>query len=258
MSIKDKSLNILVPMYGGMGTVNVFESFTRLILMLMHHGVKFSYTFTYNESLITRGRNRLVDEYLKNHEETHALFVDADIGFQAEDVLAMLELDLDIIAAPCAKKSINWGRIERTIRKNGRAFTPDEMSRISADFVFNYEPFVGRREIKLDELQEMRCMGTGLMMIRRNVFAKFREAYPDRWYESRSDPNALPGPIHDFFRVGVNPDTHEYDSEDYFFCTDAKAIGFKVWMIPWMRTSHMGTYKFIADMPAVAALSGDL
>jgi hypothetical protein len=96
------------------------------------------------------------------------------------------------------------------------------------------------------------------MMIRRNVFAKFREAYPDRWYESRSDPNALPGPIHDFFRVGVNPDTHEYDSEDYFFCTDAKAIGFKVWMIPWMRTSHMGTYKFIADMPAVAALSGDL
>jgi len=56
----------------------------------------------------------------------------------------------------------------------------------------------------------------------------------------------------------VNPETHEYESEDYWFCIDAKAIGFKVWMAPCMRTSHMGTYKFIADMPAVAALAGDL
>ena len=258
MSLKGKSLNILVPMYGGMGTVNFFESFTRLIMMMMKFGVRFSYAFTYNESLITRGRNRLVDEYLKNHDEDHALFIDADIGFQPEDILAMLEMDLDIVAAPCAKKSINWERIGRALKKNGRQFTPDEMARISADFVFNYEPFTGQREIRMDELQEMRNMGTGIMMIRRNVFEKFRKEYPERWYEARTDSNSLPGPIHDFFKVGVNPETHQYDSEDYWFCVDAKAIGFKVWMAPWMRTSHMGTYKFIADMPAVAALAGDL
>ena len=48
-------------------------------------------------------------------------------------------------------------------------------------------------------------------------------------------------------------DTRQYDSEDYNFCQDAKALGFKVYMAPWVRTSHMGTYKFTADMPAVAA-----
>jgi hypothetical protein len=130
------------------------------------------------------------------------------------------------------------------------------MERLSGDFIFNFERFQGSREMQLNELQEMRNMGTGLMMVKRETFIKFRDGYPDRWYESPTDPNALPGPIHDFFRVGVNPETHEYDSEDYWFCVDCKALGMKVWMAPWMRTSHMGTYTFVADMPAVAALAG--
>ena len=258
MSLKGKSLMILTPMYGGMASCNYFESFIKLVFTFMKYGVPFSFSFTWNESLISRARNRLVDEYLKKHEETHAVFIDADIGFEAEDILAMMELNKEIIAAPCSKKSIRWERIQTAIRKTDRIFTADELARMGGDFVFNFEKFAGTREMQLNELQEMRNMGTGLMMIQRGVFENFREGYPERWYESRTDPNALPGPIHDFFKVGVNQETHEYDSEDYWFCVDSKALGGKVWMAPWIRTSHMGSYKFIADMPAVAALGGGL
>lgn len=256
--IQGKSIAVLTPMYGGMAAQNYIESFIKLMMTCGKYRIPFSYSFTYNESLITRGRNRLADEYMKNCSSTHAIFIDADIGFEPDDIIAMLEADRDIIGVPCSKKGIRWDRIQKALQRNGRTFTNDELSRIGGDFVFNFEQFAGTRNFKLNELQEMRNVGTGIMMVRREVFESFREKYPDRWYESKTDGAALPGAIWDFFRVGVNPETREYDSEDYWFCVEAKAIGFKVWMAPWVRTSHMGSFKFIADMPAVAALAGEL
>jgi hypothetical protein len=258
MSLKEKSLSILTPMYGWTGTGNHFDSIIELVIALNQLKIPWSRTTTGNESLISRARNRLADEYLKNSTHSHALFVDADIGFDTRDVLAMLESDCDIIGAPCPKKSIRWDRVQAAIKKNGREFTNEELARLAGDFVFNFEPFQGQKQFKMEELQEMRHLGTGLLMIRRNVFEKFREAYPDRWYNGYGDSSALPGPIHDFFQVGVNPETHDYDSEDYRFCLDCKAIGFKVMMMPSVRTTHMGTYKFIGDLPAVAATVGHL
>ena len=252
MSLKGKSLSILTPMYGGVLTCNYFESFLKLMMALGQYQIPFSHTFTWNESLISRARNRLVDEYMKNQEHTHAVFIDADIGFEANDILGMMEEDKDIIGAPCSKKAIRWDRVQRLIKANGQTYTPEQLSRIAGDFVFNFEKFEGQRELKMNELQEMRNMGTGLLMIKREVFEQFREFYPDRWYDGKSDASALPGPIHDYFKVGINPETHEYDSEDYWFCVDSKAMGRKVYMAPWVKTSHMGTYKFIGDMSAVA------
>jgi len=91
------------------------------------------------------------------------------------------------------------------------------------------------------------------------VFETYKEKYPDRWYDSKgADPADNPGPVHDFFRVGVNYESRQYDSEDYWFCMDCRDIGFKVWMLPWMKTSHAGTYTFRGDMVAVSALVGEL
>jgi hypothetical protein len=273
-------------MYGGVNTQNFFQSFNRLLLWMQainlnkkHHdellkfheaalaagaqlppppapprgtalNVEFEYSLNYNESLISRARNRLVDQFLKSCTCTHALFIDADIGFDPIDVLGMLEMDRDIVGVPCSKKSIRWDRVQRAIRKHNKEFTADELARIGGDFVFNFEKFDGIRQIDMGEMQEMRNMGTGMLMIKREVFLKFKEEYPDRWFEPRSDPSFLPGPIHDFFRVGINPDTREYDSEDYWFCMDCKAIGFKIWMCPWVRTTHMGAHVYQGDLPA--------
>jgi hypothetical protein len=102
-------------------------------------------------------------------------------------------------------------------------------------------------------------IGTGIMMIRQNVFEKFVEAYPDRWYDSgKADEYDMPGAIHDFFKSAVNPETRQYDSEDYWFCQDCKALGFKIWICPWMCTTHMGTYSYVADLRASQALTGEI
>ncbi len=258
MSIKGKTIHLLTPMYGGNLQVNYHTSVLRLQQLCMQTGVGFNAQSTWNESLISRARNRLVDEFIKKSKSTHALFIDADIGFEPSDIFSMLEMDRDIVGAGCVKKSLNWNRVQAAIKKNGREFKPEELARIAGDYVVNFEPFKGEKEMNMMEPQEVRHLGTGLLMIKREVFEKFMEAYPDRWYESPEDPAALPGPIFDFFRVGINPETRKYDSEDYWFCQDCKSIGLKVWLAPWMKTSHHGAYTFVGDLPAVALMSGRL
>src|SRR6266851_2084354 len=112
MSLKGKSLYVLSPMYGGNLTLNYHNSFVQLMLACRDLGIEFGWTNTWNESLISRARNRMVDSFLKTSTNTHAIFIDADIGFDPRDVIAMLEMDKDILGVPCSKKSIRWDRIQ--------------------------------------------------------------------------------------------------------------------------------------------------
>lgn len=253
MSVAGKSLMILTPMYGGICTCNYFESFIKLMIELMKNRVQFSHQFMYNESLIPRARNRMVDHFLKLNRLTHCLFVDADIGFDPLDVLAMLEVDRDVVGAPCVKKSLRWDRVAAAVRANPeRQFSDDELARLAGDYVLNFEPFRGQKQMSMVEPQEMRNLGTGMLMIKREVLVKIREDNPDRWYEApASDTASLPGPIFDFFPSMINLESRQYESEDYGFCVLAKKSGFKIWLCPWISTTHMGSYLFRGNVGAL-------
>ena len=260
MSIEGKSLHIMTPMHDGKATHNYIESFTHLCLYLAKYNVPFSWCNNISESLVSRARNRHVDTYLKKQKETHAIFIDSDIGFNPLDVLAMLELDLDVCGAGCVKKGFRWDRVQEAIKKNGRMFSADEMERVSGDYIFNSMHGVhGMKNFDLGVPLEVHNIGTGMMMVRRNVFEAPVEKFPDRWYDSRgADKADNAGPVHDFFKVGINYETRQYDSEDYWFCIDCREIGFKIWMLPWVNTSHTGSYTWRGDMVAVAKLVGHL
>ena len=284
MSLQGKSLTVLSPMYAGQLAMNYHDSFVQLAFLCRDLNIGFEWSNVWNESLISRARNRLVDNFLKTMTGTHAIFIDADIGFDARDVIGMLEMDKDIVGVPCSKKSIRWDRVQNAVlrrafewahnnpacqngadpvaliqqfKESGNSIDPKLFPHIAGDFVVNFKPFE-EIVIQLDQPHEMRSLGTGMLMIKRDVFQKFRKVYPDRWYESRGDPNSNPGPIHDFFRVGINPETREYDSEDYRFCYDCIAMGYKVLLLPGVRTTHMGTYMYVGDMPAALATTGEI
>ena len=253
MSLQGKSLQIMTPAYGGIFSINYVTSLLQLVLNLQKYNISFGYSFMHNESLIPRARNKIVDIFRKKSKFTHAVFIDSDIGFDFNDILSMLEVDRDIVGAGCVKKEIRWDRVQQIVKSNGKLYSPDEMSKMAGSFVVN--PAAGSAwEFSLGEPLEVKDLGTGLLMIKRQTFDKFVEAYPDRWYEPRSDLSCLPGPIYDFFRTGVNAETREYESEDYGFCTDCRAIGLKVWLCPWIKTTHIGSYTFVGDIPMVCQL----
>ena len=218
MSLTDKSLAVLTPMHGGVATNNHVTSLLKLAGELFSEGIPFSRVVVTEEAIVPKARNRLVDEFMKRLDSTHALLVDADIGFDPKNILEMLSLDRDIVGVPCSKKCIRWDRIQNVIRKNGRSYNSDELVRASGDFIFNVDTPSG---LTLDEPFETKNLGTGLLMVRRGVFEKMQTTYPDRWYDASNDPDSLPGPVHEFFRVGINPDTKQYASDDYWFCADA-------------------------------------
>ena len=119
----------------------------------------------------------------------------------------------------------------------------------------------GTGQFAVGEPLEVLEIGTGFMMVKREVFEKFEKAYPELRYkpdhvgQANFDGSRY---IHAYFDTVIDPDSERYLSEDYMFCQYARRIGIKVWLCPWMRTQHVGTYAFSGNMPKTSELTGRL
>lgn len=255
--LRKNKLFVATPMYGGQCHGMYMKSCLDLQTTMARYGVDMKFSFLFNESLITRARNYLVDEFLRSGF-THLLFLDSDIHFEPKDVLALLSLDRDIIGAPYPKKSINWGNIAAAIKKTPD-IEPKELENLVGEYVFNVVK--GTSQFQVSEPLEVMEIGTGYMMVKRQVFDKFKESYPEFQYkpdhvgQANFDGSRY---IHAYFDTVIDPVSHRYLSEDYMFCQWARKIGYRVWMCPWMKTIHVGTYGFTGNMPKIAEHTGRL
>ena len=89
--LRKRKLFVATPMYGGMCAGMYTKSTNDLAALCMHYGIELKFYYLFNESLITRARNYCCDEFMRS-ECTHMLFIDADIGFEANDVISMMAL----------------------------------------------------------------------------------------------------------------------------------------------------------------------
>lgn len=270
ISIKSEDLRkvklfVGTPMYGGFAHGLYQKACLDLQNLAIQHGMEVRFSFLFNESLITRARNYIVDEFLRSGF-THLLFIDADINFNPEDVIALIALDRDVIGGPYPKKSINWNAVWNASKKLLRnpnfdesKFNPGELEGVTGDYVFN--PVPGTKDFKVTEPLEVMEIGTGFMLVKRGVFDLFRAEYPHLNYkpdhvgQANFDGSRY---IHAYFDTVIDPDSHRYLSEDYMFCQYWRAIGGKIWLCPWMKTVHLGTYGFAGDLPKIAQLSGQI
>lgn len=187
-SLRKRKLFVATPMYGGNCNGMYTRSLCDLTAMCVKYGIEIRSYFLFNESLITRARNYCVDEFLRSNCD-HLLFIDSDIGFNPQDVVAMMALqtpesDYDVIAGPYPKKCITWEKVIAAFDKGVGKDNPSQLEDFVGDFVFN--PVLGEgeksRTIRLDEPAEVLEAGTGFMMIRRPTFDKYLAAYPDIMY----------------------------------------------------------------------------
>jgi hypothetical protein len=262
--IRKKKLFIATPMYGGMNHGLYMKSCLDLQTVMMKYNIEVKFSFLFNESLITRARNYLVDEFLRT-DYTHMMFIDSDIHFDPNDVIALLALDKDVIGGPYPKKSINWGNVAETARRNPD-LNPKELENLVGEYVFNVVK--GTQQFQVSDPLEVMEIGTGHMMIKRQVFEKLAEAFPNIRYkpdhvgQAHFDGSRY---IHAYFDTVIDTKdsyigggSDRYLSEDYMFCQMWRKIGGEVWLCPWMKTQHIGTYAFTGNMPAVAQYTGRL
>lgn len=92
------------------------------------------------------------------------------------------------------------------------------------------------------------------MLIRREVFLKLIERFPDATYcPLESTPAALPF-HYTFFETMICPDTGYYLSEDFAFCRRIREVGVQLFVDTQSNLRHQGAANFEGDFARSFAL----
>ena len=133
------------------------------------------------------------------------------------------------------------------------------LENLVGDYVFN--PVKGTAQFTVTEPLEVMEIGTGYMMVKREVFPKFAEHYPNLKYKPDHVGQAhFDGTryIHAYFDTVIDKESERYLSEDYMFCQLWRKTGGSIWLCPWMKTQHVGSYAFTGNMQSIANHTGNL
>lgn len=234
---------VATPMYGGMCAGYYTQAMLTLQKQAQDAGITLSFSFMFNESLITRARNALVHGFLST-KATHLMFIDADIKFQPEHIFPMIEADKDIICGIYPKKEINWQSVRDAI---GRGVSNEELKNHTGSFVVNLVEYTGSVTIPINEPVEIWNGGTGFMLIKREVFEKLKgkvPTYTNDMVDLGGFLQVQANVIDEYFATSIEEGTNRLLSEDYHFCQEWRKHGGKVYAAPWVDLSHIGTYAF--------------
>jgi hypothetical protein len=258
--LRTKKLFIATPMYGGQCHGSYTKAISDLMVLCTKYGIEARLFFIFNESLVQRARNYLADEFVRSGYDL-MLFIDSDIHFEAQDIFVMMHYaierdDMDVICGPYPKKAISWEKIKSAVDKGFADENPNQLEEFVGDFVFN--PADNQTSFRVDEPVEVKESGTGFMLIKRNAFEKFDKAFPTQSYKpdhARTVNFDGSREIMAYFDCVICPDTKRYLSEDYMFCQWMRKAGGKIWLLPWLRLKHAGSYIFGGSLQALAAIN---
>ena len=225
-------IHFLIPCYGGQISEVTFTSFVRFIARAPQWGLEWSLDTLVNESLIPRGRNALVARAMHNPRATHLMFLDADIGFDPEYILMLLQADVEVIGGGYPKKSL------------------------PIDYVIN--PITdGEAD---DAKAEVERIGTGFLLLKREVFSRMAEAMPELKYtdDCGLDPS-INQYLYAFFECGLFGEK-VFMSEDWLFCNRWRDLGGRIFISKRFALTHVGSYAFSEASQAdlLARLSAQL
>ena len=184
--LRGHRLFVATPMYNGQCHSEYAFSIAKLTALCTALGIGLRFCFKVNDALITKARNETADEFLRSDNDT-LFFIDADIGFEPNDVMQLLALQVlddraaafDVIAAPYPRKQLSWHRVLRAARAGRGDDDPTALARHAS--AVSISPLHGGT-VPLAEPVEVTQAGTGFMAIRRATFERFRAALPGRGY----------------------------------------------------------------------------
>jgi len=215
------SLMIAMPCYGGMVSDKTAKGLFNLGKELRTASVDHGLLTMSNESLITRGRSKMVNFFLNNTDYERILFIDADVGFSPEDVFNLLKHDKDIVCGAYPMKTI-------PLRYNYNIVEP---------------------KVEDNELIKINNIGFGFAMIKRNVFEDINKKYGEelKFYPPTDDSNYPPTEkeYHNSFHyfLELKKDMH-YLPEDFSFFERAKSVGYTAWLNRNITLAHVGSHVY--------------
>jgi len=237
------NLVVATPCFGGQISVLYAASLFKLQSRVRTYGgFNLKLLFKDGDALITRARASLVSQFLDDPAATHLLFIDADIGFEPEQVLRLIECGADMCAAVYPIKRIDWNKVRTTIeadRPNPSAaalkyvFEVDDPNAVTASAGF----------------VKVRYAGTGFLMIRREALERMCARYPELRFRRDHSVDAAAASDNRFalFECMIAEDG-TYLSEDFAFCKRWTDMGGEIWADLDSKLHHVGPMTFCGDL----------
>jgi hypothetical protein len=176
-------------------------------------------------ALVTQARNNCV-AYFLNSDCTHFLFIDADIGFEPDAIYRLLEKDVPLCLTPYPVKG--YGKDNQL------------------QFIVHF-PDKDNVRIDKDGFAEITAGPTGFMLIKREVFEKLAEKYPERKTINKqlvgNKVETMEKGWYTFFETAQDPE-NGYLGEDIAFCRLWTNIGGKIYADTQTPLTHFGSHAF--------------
>ncbi len=237
------NLVIATPCFGGQVSVLYAASLFKLQkLVHAYSGFNLKVLFKDGDALITRARASLVSQFLDDPDATHLLFIDADIGFEPEQILRLIECGAEMCAAVYPIKRMDWGKISSAIAA-GRPNPP------AAALKYVFEVDDPNAIIEKCGFVKVRYAGTGFLMIRRQAVERMCANYRQLQYKRDHSLDAATKSDNRFalFECMIAEDG-TYLSEDFAFCSRWTNIGGEIWADLKSTLAHVGPMTFHGDL----------
>jgi hypothetical protein len=237
------NLVIATPCFGGQISVLYAASLFKLQKLVRTYGdFNLKILFKDGDALITRARASLVSQFLDDPDATHLLFIDADIGFEPDQVLRLVECGADMCGAVYPIKRIDWDKV-KTIVETGRP------NPAAAALKYVFEVDDPNAVVENSGFVKVRYAGTGFLMIRRQVLQRMCAHYPQLRYERDHSIDAVIRSDNRFalFECMIAEDG-TYLSEDFAFCKRWIDMGGEIWADLRSKLNHVGPMTFHGDL----------
>lgn len=243
--IRERNIHLFVavPCYGCKMSCTFVSSILRFEGWCLANGLKISFEFLGNESLIPRGRNILAERAMRSGA-THLLFIDADIGFQPLSVLRLLAYDAPVTAGIYAKKGLNWADICKS-KHTDIASLKDAGLNYNINFVQQKQ-----QHQVVNGFVKVHDAATGFMLIRMDTLRHLRDAYADTLTVLNDIPSSRDS-IKEYvalFDCMICPTSKRYLSEDYAWCRRVQEQGLEVYADLCAPLTHTGSMLFHGDL----------
>ena len=214
-------IHFLTPCYGGNITEVCFSSYLGFTIMAMQNGINFQIDTLSNESNVNRARNSCAAKFLSG-DCSHLMFVDADIQFNPQDIVKLINHDKDIVGGIYPQKTLPPKMVVNTLNN-------------------------GEHE---GDLIEVGTLGTGFMLIKRSVFEKMIEEGATPYVDAIGLSSKENSNQYDFFQCTIDSNGR-YLTEDWSFCRRWRQLGGKIWADTTIGLTHVGYFRFQPDLGAM-------
>ena len=212
-------LFIATPAYDGKVDVPYAVALSETTNLLHSKGIPTTLYISTSGSLLVAERNRILERFWQS-EATHLLCIDADLGWPADAVMAMLKADKEFVAGVYPARNTK-GFVFRPITRADSSIVSDQ------------------------HLLKMEAVPAGFMLISRSAIQKMRDKFPELYY-SPKDPRNDTESTYCLFNTEVIDG--EFWGEDYVFCVRARQAGVDIWVDPLIQFNHAGNVGALQEL----------